>query len=60
LDDVAKQIAAVPRGGWRAILGAVLLIVPASGGWMAVLTSPGAAALALETLALAAVYARTR
>jgi DoxX-like family len=62
-DDVAKQITALPRGGWRALgvfemLGAVLLIVPAAAGWMPVLTPLGAAALALETLALAALYAR--
>ena len=62
-DDVAKQITALPRGGWRAVgvfevLGAVLLIVPAAANWMPVLTPLAAAALALETLALAAVYAR--
>ena len=42
-DDVARQIRAIPRGAWRAI------------GVFEVL---GAAALAVETLALAAVYAR--
>jgi len=62
-DDVAKQITALPRGGWRAVgvfevLGAVLLIVPAAANWMPMLTPLAAAALALETLALAAVYAR--
>ncbi len=62
-DDVAKQITALPRGGWRAVgvfevLGAVLLIVPAAANWMPVLTPLAAAALAVETLALAAVYAR--
>jgi len=62
-DDVAKQITALPRGGWRAVgvfevLGAVLLIVPAAANWMPVLTPLAAASLALETLALAAVYAR--
>lgn len=62
-DDVAKQITALPRGGWRVlgvfeVLGAVLLIVPAAAKWIPVLTPLGAAALALETLALAALYAR--
>jgi uncharacterized membrane protein YphA (DoxX/SURF4 family) len=62
-DDVAKQITALPPGAWRAlgvfeVLGAVLLIVPAAAKWMPVLTPLAAAVLALETLALAAVYAR--
>lgn len=62
-DDVAKQITALPRSAWRAlgvfeVLGAVLLIVPAAANWMPVLTAIAAAALALETLALAGVYAR--
>jgi len=62
-DDVAKQISALPRAGWRVlgvleVLGAVLLIVPAAANWMPVLTPLGAAMLALETLALAALYAR--
>jgi DoxX-like family len=62
-EDVAKQITAIPRGGWRAlgvfeVLGAVLLIVPAAAGWMPVLTPLAAVMLALETGGLAAVYAR--
>lgn len=61
-DDVASQITAVPRGAWRAIgvfevLGAVLLIVPAAFSWMPALTAHAAAALAVETLILAAIYA---
>lgn len=61
--DVAKQITALPPGGWRAlgvfeVLAAFLLIVPAAANWMPVLTLLAAVALALETLALAAVYAR--
>jgi DoxX-like family len=61
--DVAKQITALPRGGWRALgvfemLGALLLIVPAAATSLPVLTPLAAGALALETLALAAVYAR--
>jgi hypothetical protein len=62
-DDVARQVTALPPGAWRAlgvfeVLGAVLLIVPAAAKWMPVLTPLAAGALALETLALAAVYAR--
>jgi hypothetical protein len=62
-DEVAKQMTALPRGGWAALgvvemLGATLLIVPAAAKWMPVLTPLAAAVLALETLALAAVYAR--
>ena len=54
---------ALPRGGWTALgvfemLCAVLLVVPAAAKWMPVLTPLAAAALALETLALAALYAR--
>jgi hypothetical protein len=61
-DDVAKQITAIPRGVWSAIgvfevLGAVLLIVPLAAKWMPGLTPLAAAGLALETLALAALYA---
>jgi hypothetical protein len=61
--DPAKQIRALPPGAWRALgvfelLGAVLLIVPAAAKWMPVLTPLAAAALAVETLALAALYAR--
>jgi hypothetical protein len=62
-DDVANQIKAVPRSGWRAIgvfelLGAILLIVPAATNWRPELTPLVAAVLALESLALAALYAR--
>ena len=62
-NDPAKQIRAIPPAAWRAlgvfeVVGAVLLIVPAAAKWMPELTPLAAAALALETLALAAVYAR--
>jgi hypothetical protein len=62
-DDVAQQITALPRAAWRAIgvfelLGAALLIVPAALKWMPALTTFAAVALALETLALALLYAR--
>ncbi len=55
-DALANQMRALPPGGWRALgvlemLGAVLLIVPA-------VTPLAAGALALETLALAGLYAR--
>ena len=55
-DALANHMRALPRGGWRALgvlemVGAVLLVVPA-------VTPLAAAALALETLALAGLYAR--
>jgi len=55
-DVLANHMRALPRGGWRALgviemVGAVLLVVPA-------VTPLAAAALALETLALAGLYAR--
>ena len=62
-DELASQMGALPRGGWAA-LGvlemscAVLLVLPAAAKWMPVLTPLAAAALALETLALAGLYAR--
>ena len=61
--DPARQIRALPPGAWRAIgifelLGAVLLIIPAATKWIPMLTPLAAAALALENLALAALYAR--
>jgi uncharacterized membrane protein YphA (DoxX/SURF4 family) len=62
-DELANQMRAIPRGGWRALgvlemLGAVLLVVPAATKWMPFLTPLAAAVLALETLALAGLYAR--
>jgi len=61
--ELASQMRALPPAGWRALgvlemVGAVLLIVPAAAQWMPVLTPLAAAALALETLALAGLYAR--
>src|SRR5436309_6597462 len=55
-DALATHLRALPRGGWRALgvlemVGAVLALVPA-------VTPLAAAALALETLALAGLYAR--
>ena len=62
-DALANQMTAISRGGWRILgvlemVGAVLLIVPAAAKWMPVLTPIAAAALALETLGLAGLYAR--
>src|SRR6266540_167111 len=62
-DQLASHMTALPRGGWRTlgvleILGALLLVVPAAANWMPVLTTIAAAVLALETLGLAALYAR--
>ncbi len=62
-DELAKQFTALSRGEWRALgvlemLGAVLLVVPAAATWMPVLTPLAAAVLALETLALAGLFAR--
>jgi len=64
-EDVADQpwYGALPRGGWGALgviemLGAVLLVAPAAVKRMQGLTPLAAAALAVESLALAGVYAR--
>lgn len=61
-DELAGAMAALPRGGWRAVgvfemVGGVLLVVPAATGWMPHLTPLAAIALTVETLALAAFYA---
>jgi hypothetical protein len=55
-DELAKQMQALPRDGWRALgvfemFCGVLLVVPAT-------AKLAAAALALESLALSALYAR--
>jgi hypothetical protein len=62
-DELANQMRALPRGGWAALgvfemFCGILLVVPAAAKWMPVLTPLAAAALALETLALAGLYAR--
>ena len=61
-DELATQWTELPRAGWSALgvfemVGAVLLLVPAVTKWRPVLTPLAAAALALETLSLAALYA---
>jgi len=64
-DELAKMPAmgALARGGWGALgvfemVCAVLLVVPAATNWTPALTPVAAAALALESLALAGLYAR--
>ena len=63
-DEMAKmpQTAALPHGVWTVlgvfeIVGAFLLIVPAATKKKPILTPIAAAALALESLALAALFA---
>ena len=64
-DELAKMpaTAAFSRSGWAALgvfemVCGALLVVPAAAKWMPILTPLSAAALALEGLALAALYAR--
>ena len=64
-DELAKMPAtgALPRGVWGTLgvlemLCGVLLVVPAATKWMPVLTPLAAAVLMLESLTLAALYAR--
>ena len=62
-DQLEGAMSALPRGGWRALgvvemLGGILLVVPDATGWMPHLTALAAAVLTLETIALAAIYAR--
>jgi hypothetical protein len=62
-DELAKQMNALSRGVWGVLgllemLGAVLLVVPAATRRTPILTPLAAAVLALETLALAGLYAR--
>jgi len=64
-DELAKMPAtgALSRGGWAALgmfemLCGVLLIVPSATKWLPVLTPLAAAALVVEGLALATLYAR--
>lgn len=64
-DELAKvpATAALPRGAWGAVgvfemVCAGLLIIPAATKWMPALTPLGAAALAVESVALAVLYAR--
>ncbi|HEX6274292.1 MAG TPA: DoxX family protein [Polyangiaceae bacterium] len=61
-EELAKE-SPLPHGAWRALgvvemLGAILLVVPAATGFMPELTPLAAAVLAVETLLLAAMFAR--
>lgn len=63
-DLLAKQVrGTVPASAWRALglielSGGVLLVLPAAMDRMPMLTAHAAALLALESLALAVIYAR--
>jgi uncharacterized membrane protein YphA (DoxX/SURF4 family) len=62
-DELANQMQILPHVGWRVlgaieIAGGILLIIPAATKWMPQLTPLAAGVLALETLALAAMYGR--
>jgi hypothetical protein len=62
-DELAGQFTFLSHGGWRALgvlemLGAFLLIIPAATKWMPGLTLVAAAVLAVEGLALTALFAR--
>jgi hypothetical protein len=59
----SPAMAALSRGGWAAVgvlemACGVLLVAPAAVGWMPGLTPLAAVVLALESFALAALYAR--
>ena len=61
-DELATQINTIPPALWRVlgtieVAGALLLIIPAATKWMPTLTPIAAGVLALETFALAAMYA---
>jgi len=62
-EELAQQMGTLSHGTWRALgvlemLGGVLLVLPALAKWMPELTPVAAGVLALETLALAGLYAR--
>jgi uncharacterized membrane protein YphA (DoxX/SURF4 family) len=62
-EELASQMSALPHAVWRTlgaleIAGGILLIIPAATKWMPLLTPLAATVLALETLALAGLYAR--
>jgi hypothetical protein len=61
-DELTNQIDAIPRAGWGALgvlemVCAVLLVLPVSEKWMPIQTRVGGGGGAVETLALAALYA---
>lgn len=62
-NELANHVVALPRGAWPALgvlemVCAILLVVPVSAKWMPVQIPLAAGALALEALALAALYAQ--
>jgi hypothetical protein len=62
-DQIATQMTALSRNAWAALgvlemIGAVLLVLPAATKWMPALTPIAAAVLAVETFAIAGLYAR--
>jgi len=62
-DELASQMRVLPRAGWGAfgvfeMVCGILLVVPATMKGMPQLTPLAAGALALESLVLAALYAR--
>ena len=62
-DELANQMIPLSRGGWRALgvlemVCAVLLVLPVSEKWMRSQTPLAGTLLAVETLALAGLYAR--
>jgi hypothetical protein len=63
VETLAGQFSDVPAAAWRVfglveIVGAVLVILPAATGWKPVLTPIAAGVLLVESLVLAAIYAR--
>ncbi len=62
-EELTNELQLLSHAGWRVlgaleIAGGILLIVPAATKWTPALTPLAAAVLALETLGLAALYAR--
>ena len=63
VDNLASHFRGLPPNAWRALgvielVGGVLLVVPANVTGVPLLTALAAAVLAIESLALAAAYAR--
>jgi len=63
VDNLAGHFRGLPSNAWRALgvielVGGVLLVVPAKVTGVPMLTALAAAVLAIESLALAAAYAR--
>ena len=63
-EELATQLHVLPHVAWRVlgaieVAGGILLVIPAATKWMPWLTPVAAGVLALETFALAAMYAQT-